>query len=158
MRRSKAVALGMTVVVATALAGCADDGLQVSDGSWSTEEVSAAAQEADTVGICVDPQTEQRLEDAQCSTDDLVEGEDTRQVHHSGMGIWYWMMVGQMLPRIGARATGGTYRTPSGSSFVAGGAGAGGTRLSKSSVSSAAKSGGTVARGGFGGSGAKAGS
>ena len=108
-RRSQAVALGITAVLAAGLSGCGSDA------------------EYDFAGVCVDKQTQVRVDDEQC--------DDNNTVYRSGGYGWYFIPLGTSAASVGSRVTGGTYSDP-------------GTSASRGGVS---RSGGTVARGGFGG-------
>ena len=136
MKKSLAVPLVVTSMLATSLTGCAP----------------APEDDPQYQGICVDPETEQRIPDDQCDDDDGRSG-------FGGVGLWYFFLMGSRFPAIGAPLTG--YRsgtdyvrgTPQGASYVRGGAAANGGRVSPASVSRAAGSGGkvtTVSRGGLG--------
>ncbi len=87
--RSAAVTLGLTALVATSLTGCSDD-----------EKPEYAA-------ICVNPVTNERLDDDQCKDDREYDG-------HSGGFYWFYMPMGSsyVVPPVGGRYTtsGGTYR------------------------------------------------
>lgn len=87
MKRSKVVTIGLTAVLAAAVAGC------------SEEEPQHSA-------ICVDQETEQRVEDDVCA-----EGRD-----HSGFAFFY-LPVGYSAPPVGGRITAsqGSYVKPAGS-------------------------------------------
>ena len=112
-RKSAAVALGITALLAPSLSACSSD------------------DEVDNQAVCVDQETQQRVDDSQC--DDS---------HGGGIGaspfLWYFLgtTVGRGFPAIGQRVpAGGSYTTPSGS-YRRGGVPA---------------AGGNVPRGGFGG-------
>ncbi|GMA20202.1 hypothetical protein GCM10025862_22230 [Arsenicicoccus piscis] len=130
-RRSATVVLGVTALVAGLLTGC-------------------GAAEPDYAGVCLDPQTGKRVADQQCD-----DGTQT-QTHRTGVGgMWYFLPFGRIAPAIGQRATGGSFSTPpDGHSYVKGGVPSTGGTVSAASV----KGGTKVSRGGFGGSGGKAGS
>lgn len=83
-RRSRTVAVGAAAVIVTGMTGC---------GS------------ADEAGICVDRQTQQRVDDDVCD-DDGYGG--------SGTHGWYYIPRGGYAPGVGSRATGGSW-VPSGS-------------------------------------------
>lgn len=124
-RRSAVVTLGITALVAGGVTGC------------------GRTAERDYAGVCVDKQTQQRVDDSECRNG------------RGGFG-WYYLRNGARFPRVGGSVAGGSYSTPSGSSYVDGG-------LSKSggSVDAGKVTGGkvhTVTKGGFGGLGGKAGS
>jgi hypothetical protein len=115
--RSRSVALGLTTVVAAALTGCAPA--------------------ADNQAICVDPETERRVDDDLCDEDD----DDYRASSGGGGHYWYYMRSGSRAPAVGSSyvTTGGTYDS---------------TTLSGSTTKGGVSAdGGTVTRGGFGGSG-----
>ena len=112
--------LGIMPLLATGLTGCGGDNDE---------------QEFDNVAVCVDPRTEQRLDDSACDDDD----------DRGGGGGFAWYYFGginsgrtYVAPAVGQRVGGGTFTKPSVGSTKLGGV---------------AKSGGSVARGGFGGGG-----
>lgn len=121
MRRSRAVPLALTALLAASLTGCADDD----------------ADDPDSYAICVDPQTDVRLDDDECDDDGRAHG-----------GAWYYfggIRSGStyVVPRVGGTATGGTFSEPSGTVVRGGVSAAGGSLAGGSS---------TVSHGGFGGS------
>ncbi|MCA5893640.1 tRNA-dihydrouridine synthase [Isoptericola sp. NEAU-Y5] len=116
--RSASVTLGVTAVVAASLTGC-------------------TSQSADNRAICVDPETQLRVDDDECDEDDDYHGSGTPS---SGF-YWYYLRSGGRAPAVGA-----SYATGTGS-FDS-------SRLSGSSSKGGVSSdGGTISRGGFGGSG-----
>ena len=92
-RRSDAVALGVTAILAAGLSGC---------GSSSP----------DYAGVCVDQQSQQRIDDSYC------DGAPSTGAHG-----WYYYPVrsGGTIPRVGDRVSGGTFDLPSGKSVERGG-------------------------------------
>lgn len=114
--RSSAVTLGVTAVVASGLTGCASS--------------------ADYAAVCVDPDTEQRVDDSQC--------DDDRDYDGSSAGFfWYYLAASRVVPAVGARVSGGTFNGSSLSGTVQRG---GLPRTGGSTVKSA------TTKGGFGGS------
>ncbi|ANC30442.1 tRNA-dihydrouridine synthase [Isoptericola dokdonensis] len=115
--RSRSVALGLTTVVAASLTGCAPA--------------------ADNRAICVDPETQLRVDDDLCDEDD----DDYVSSSSGGGHYWYYVRSGSRAPAVGTSyaTTGGTYDSKTLTGTTA-----------KGGVSS---DGGTVSRGGFGGSG-----
>ncbi len=115
-RKSAAVVLGVTALLAPSLAACSSDDDTV-----------------DNQAVCVDEETQVRVDDDQCNPD------GSRAT--SGIGgsafLWYFLgtSVGRGFPGIGQRVSGGTFSQPSGS-YRRGGVPA---------------AGGNVPRGGFGG-------
>jgi hypothetical protein len=114
-RKSAAVVLGVTALLAPSLAACGSD------------------DEVDNQAVCVDKNTQERVDDDQCDPDDY-------ENHGSGVGsafLWYFIgsQVGRGFPAVGQRVSGGTYTVPSGS-------------VARGGVP---KAGGSVPRGGFGG-------
>jgi hypothetical protein len=114
-RKSTVVVLGITALLAPSLSAC------------------SSSDDVDNQAVCVDQETQQRVDDNQCA-DERSSG---------GLGaspfLWYFLgtTVGRGFPAIGQRVpAGGTYTTPSSGSYRRGG------------VPSA---GGNVPRGGFGG-------
>lgn len=82
--RSSSVALGITAVMASQLAGC-------------------ASSSADYAAVCVDPETEQRVDDDQC--------DDDREYTGVGGGFfWYYLGASSRVPSIGSPVSGGTFR------------------------------------------------
>jgi hypothetical protein len=79
--RSVAVGVGVTVVVAAVLVD--------------------RETEPDYAAVCVDPDTQERVDDDQCRTE-----------HHSGVGTafaWYYLGRASRVPAIGSAVAGGTY-------------------------------------------------
>jgi hypothetical protein len=115
-RKSTVVALGITALLAPSLSACS-----------SNDDV-------DNQAVCVDQQTQERVDDNQCA--------DERSSGGIGSSpfLWYFLgtaVGGRGFPGIGQRVpAGGTYGTPSSGSYRRGGV---------------PRAGGTVARGGFGG-------
>jgi hypothetical protein len=115
-RKSTVVALGITALLAPSLSACS-----------SNDDV-------DNQAVCVDQQTQQRVDDDQCA-DERSSG---------GLGaspfLWYFLgtaVGGRGFPGIGQRVpAGGTYTTPSTGRYRLGGV---------------PRTGGTVSKGGFGG-------
>ncbi len=134
-RRSQAVALGVTAVLAAAsLTAC---------GSGDDDPQYA--------GVCVDQQTGERLEDEQCRCVDpennQARDDDQCRQHRTGSHVsWYFIPFGLAAARIGQRVSGGSYAPPQDRSYVAGGVARGGGTISKSNTSSGTK----ISRGGFG--------
>ncbi|CAM3730171.1 hypothetical protein NOZE110980_12755 [Nocardioides zeicaulis] len=81
--RSSGIALGITAVMASSLTGCASS--------------------ADYAAVCVDPQTQQRVDDDQCDDDSDYDG--------GGSGFfWYYLAARSVVPGVGSTVSGGTYR------------------------------------------------
>ena len=115
-RKSAAVVLGVTALLAPSLSGCGSDD-----------------DEAENQAVCVDQETQQRVDDDQCDPDDY-------ETRGSGVGsgfFWYFLgtQAGRSYPAVGQRVSGGTYSVPSGTSVRGG----------------VPQAGGNVPRGGFGG-------
>lgn len=125
-RRSSAVILGITGVVAASLTGCSSD-----------EPVRYQ-------GVCVDRTTMQRLDDDQCDDDDASRG------YYGGHG-WYYYGVGRSAPAVGQPASGGFWAAPKDGSYVSGGVPKSGGTVSSSSAKSSGGKVTTVRSGGFGG-------
>jgi hypothetical protein len=130
--RSASVALGLTALAAGTLTGC-------------------AAEEPDYQAICVDPSSQERVDDNQCGDDD-----DPDDYNGSGSGFFWFYMASRSahpLPAVGSsyNPSYGTYKGSSliggGKSVARGGAPARGATTVKSYTSSTMKS------GGFGGKG-----
>lgn len=89
-RASRAVPLGLTVLAASSLSGCGG--------------------EPDVAALCVDPQTQERVDDDQC--DDSDDPEDYDGSPGVG-GAFFWYYVGtqsaRAIPGVGAPVSGGTW-------------------------------------------------
>lgn len=129
--RSAGITLGLTALVAATLTGCSSD---------DDDET------ADYAAICVDPQTETRVDDNNCK--------DEREYHGSGAGFfWFYMATrsAAYVPAIGGRYSsgGGTYTVPRQRDQSTGGGG-GAPTIQRGGLSKSGGDIGTVARGGFG--------
>ena len=114
--RSSSVALGVTALMASTLTGCGSDS-------------------ADYAAVCVNPETEERVDDDQC--------DDDRDYNGVGGGFfWYYLGASSRVPAIGAPVSGGTFRGAGLNNVQRGGLPAAGAPSVRSSVKS----------GGFGGS------
>ena len=81
--RSSSVAIGITAVMAANLTGCSSS--------------------ADYAAVCVDPETQERVDDDECDDDSDYNG--------VGSGFfWYYLGASSRVPAIGQTATGGTWR------------------------------------------------
>ena len=81
--RSTSISLGITALMASSLTGCSSS--------------------ADYAAVCVDPETEERVDDDQCDDDSDYNG--------GGAGFfWYYLAARSVVPGIGQTATGGTFR------------------------------------------------
>ncbi|WP_295661082.1 hypothetical protein [uncultured Nocardioides sp.] len=81
--RSTGVSLGVTAIMAAGLSGCASS--------------------PDYAAVCVDPDTDERVDDDQCD-DDRAAG--------SGVGgafLWYYLGASSRVPALGSRVAGGTF-------------------------------------------------
>ena len=99
-RKSAAVALGITALLAPSLAACSSD------------------DEVDNQAVCVDQATQQRVPDSECNDGRSGGGIGARPF------LWYFLgtTVGRGFPAIGARVpAGGTYSPPSSGSYRRGG-------------------------------------
>lgn len=76
----------------------------------------------------------------------------TTTVHRSSTPAWFFIPWGSTAPQVGGAAHSGSYRPPSGAAYSRGGMISSGGTVGTSTVK-----GGTISRGGFGKSGAKAG-
>ena len=115
--RSTSISLGITALMASSLTGCSSS--------------------ADYAAVCVDPETEQRVDDDQCDDDSDYNG--------SGGGFfWYYLAARSVVPGVGSTVSGGTYRgsTLNGSVQRGGLPTTGGSTVKSSTT-----------KGGFGGSG-----
>lgn len=81
--RSTSISLGITAVMASSLTGCASS--------------------ADYAAVCVNPDTQERVDDDQCDDDSDYNG--------AGSGFfWYYLGARALVPGIGSTVTGGTFR------------------------------------------------
>ena len=83
--RSASISLGITAVMASSLTGCASS--------------------ADYAAVCVNPDTQERVDDDQCDDDSDYNG--------GGVGsgfFWYYLGASSRVPAIGQTASGGTFR------------------------------------------------
>jgi hypothetical protein len=92
-RKSAAVILGATTLLAPSLSAC-----------------SVADDEVDNQAVCVDRRTQERVDDEQCDPDDQA------NVGVGGIFFWYFLATrgGAFFPAIGQRVSGGTYSVPAG--------------------------------------------
>ncbi|HEU4948462.1 MAG TPA: hypothetical protein VFT31_15030 [Kribbella sp.] len=123
--RSAGITLGLTALVAASLTGC-----------------STGEDTPDYAAICVDPQTQERTDDANCT--------DDREYHGSGGGFfWFYMATrgNAVVPPVGGR-----YSTGSGTYSVAGARNPqGGTAtVQRGGLDTKGGDIGTITRGGFG--------
>lgn len=120
LQGSKTSTIGLVSAVALALAGC-----------------SVAPSEADEIGVCIDPKTEQRIDDDKCT-----DGSEGWESSDGSVWFWYSTTSGHTAPPIGQKVskshgyTGG----PKSTSYARGGVPNSGSVISKS----------TIDRGGFG--------
>lgn len=117
--RSGSVVLGITAVMAASLTGCSSS--------------------ADYAAVCVDPETQERVEDHECTGSEDYHGS-------SGVGsafFWYYLGSSMRVPPVGSPASGGTWSSRTLTGTVQRG---GLPRTGGVSVKS------TTTKGGFGGS------
>lgn len=89
-RASRAVPLGLTVLAASSLSGCGGD--------------------PDVAAVCVDPQTQERVDDDMC--DDSDNPSDYNGSPGIGTGFfWYYLgtQSARSIPAVGAPVSGGTW-------------------------------------------------
>lgn len=112
--------LGLVSALALVLAGC-----------------SVAPSEADEIGVCINPKTEERIEDDRCS-----DGSDGWESDDGSVWFWYGVNSGHSAPPVGQKVSSGHgYRgQPKATNFSRGGVPKAGSVISKS----------TIMRGGFG--------
>lgn len=127
-KRSKVVALGVTAAV-------------VGAGVVAVVTLGGEEEPVTQAAYCVDQASGTRVEDAQCETGSGGGGSG------GGMHGWYFIPIGWGAPGIGGRATGGSFTTPSGSSYVQGGVPRAGGTVTTSNLSGGKT---TTVRGGFG--------
>ena len=114
--RSTSISLGITALMASSLTGCSSS--------------------ADYAAVCVDPETQERVDDDQCDDDSDYNG--------GGSGFfWYYLGASSRIPAVGQTTSGGTF---SGSSLNGTVQRGGLPTTGGSSVKSA------TTKGGFGGS------
>lgn len=133
-RASRAVALGGTLLLATAMSGCSSSGNEVVEADH------------DYAQVCQDTTTHERRPDEECD-DDGTPGHTASGVHHTTG--WYFLPLsgGRTVPAVGSPLSGGTASRP-GSGSV--------TKVSPAGGDFAQS--GTVSKGGFGTKGGGAGS
>ena len=92
-RKSAAVALGVTALLAPSLSAC-----------------GGGDDESEHQAICVDRTTEQRVDEERCDPDDEA------NIGVGGVFFWYFLATraGTFFPAVGQRVSGGTYAVPSG--------------------------------------------
>ncbi|TQL02449.1 tRNA-dihydrouridine synthase [Cellulomonas sp. SLBN-39] len=96
--------------------------------------LSGCSSTSDYQGVCVEKASGTRLDDADCDDDDAG--------YTGGTHGWYYLPRGASAPPVGEAVSGGTTTVPSDRTAVRGGVSAGGETSVK---------GGSVSRGGFGG-------
>lgn len=98
---------------------------------------SVSPSEADEIGVCVDPKTEQRIDDDKCS-----DGSDGWESDDGSVWFWYSTSSGYNAPPVGQKVSKshGYSGAPKSSAYARGGVPTSGSTISKSSIS----------RGGFG--------
>ncbi len=114
----------------------------VGAGVWIVAAIADDDDEEPThAAVCVDQDTQTRVDDDQCST--------SGSGGHSHVG-WFFFAYGYSAPRVGAPVTGGgSYTPPASGTYVKGGVPREGGAVNASSVKGGTK---TTARGGFGSS------
>lgn len=121
MKQGKMVnTVGLVSALALALSGCT---------------VSPA--EADEIGVCINPKTEERIDDNRCT-----DGSEGWESEDGSVWFWYSTSSGHTAPPVGQKVTRshGYTGTPKSSYYARGGVPKAGSSISKS----------TIARGGFG--------
>jgi hypothetical protein len=152
-RKSSAVALGVTALLAAALTGCS------SDDDRYEREYRYDASDADYEAVCVDQTTEERVPEQYCVEDDGTDG--TAHGYYGGHHThWYYVPRGYSYPGIGTKVRGGSYTRPAssytvrkgGGSTTTGTSGGGSSSYGSSDSGSYGSSDSSTTRGGFGGS------
>ncbi len=139
-RVSLAVITAVSIVVAAS--GCAAQSassgvVTVTEGGWQSPE------EDEVSAICVDQVTGNRLEDRDCR---CIDPESTRWDPNAGSDcgqyadgrrnvspLWYFVAARALMPAVGKRVSGGSFKAPASGRFAVGGhtrsgaAGAGGS-------------------------------
>ena len=82
--RSTSISLGITALMASSLTGCSSS--------------------ADYAAVCVDPETEERVDDDQCDDD------SDSDYNGGGTGFfWYYLGASSRIPAVGQTTSGGTF-------------------------------------------------
>lgn len=112
--------VGLVSALALVLAGC-----------------TVSPSEADEIGVCIDPNTEQRIDDDKCT-----DGSEGWESEDGSVWFWYSTSSNHTAPPIGQKVTKsqGYTGAPKTNAFSRGGVPTAGSSISKS----------TIARGGFG--------
>lgn len=112
--------LGLVTALALVLSGC-----------------GVAPSDADEIGVCIDPRTDQRIDDDKCS-----DGSEGWESDDGSVWFWYSTSSGHNAPPVGQKITRGNgyVGAPKSSAYARGGVPTSGSTISKS----------TIARGGFG--------
>jgi hypothetical protein len=105
----------------------------ITAGLLTIGALTACGGDDDYQGICIDPATQQRVNDEYCTT-------DRHDGHHYG---WGYYPVGSRVPAVGHKAAGYKTTVPSGRSYVRGGAPKTGGPVAKPSVKQPAYRNGT---------------
>ena len=80
--RSTSISLGITALMASSLTGCSSS--------------------ADYAAVCVDPETQERVDDDQC--------DDASDYNGGGSGFfWYYLGASSRIPAVGQTTSGGTF-------------------------------------------------
>jgi hypothetical protein len=80
--RSSSISLGITALMASSLTGCSSS--------------------PDYAAVCVDPETQERVDDDQCDDDSDYNG--------GGSGFfWYYLGASSRIPAVGQTTSGGTF-------------------------------------------------
>lgn len=93
--RSSGVTIGITALMATGLTGCSSS--------------------ADYAAVCVDPETQERVDDDLCDDAD-DDYDDDRPI--GGGFFWYYLAASRSFPSVGSTVSGGTYNASSTSGTV----------------------------------------
>lgn len=80
--RSTSISLGITALMASSLTGCSSS--------------------ADYAAVCVDPETQERVDDDQCDDDSGSNGAGTAF-------LWYYLAASSRFPAVGGTVSGGTF-------------------------------------------------
>lgn len=95
----KQFALTFTTAIATSLVACG----QPSSAGWDDDYVQYAKRDT---AICVDPRTQQRLPDRECS-----------RGGGGSAAMWYYLGRSSVMPYHGDYVSGGSYTRPQGRTF-----------------------------------------
>jgi hypothetical protein len=123
--------VGLVAALAIVLAGCA-----------------VSPSEADEIGVCIDPKTDQRIDDDKCS-----DGYEGWESDDGSVWFWYSTNSGYNAPPVGQKVlkSNGYSGAPKSTSYARGGVPTSGSTISKSTISRGGFGSGTAGKGSAGG-------